>query len=126
MAITRFNNPYFDFFVDRHAPGVWRPARAKDELNEAFTNLAYYYPHVKTPKSENGDHRFESDIFVSDSLIIIGLDYYLGRRGLQAQYVRLYVKKVQEKFYRSINHALYGIDGQFNKTNLKTTQCWPI
>ena len=117
---TRFNNPYFDsLLIDTHQ--VFGDLRGlKDELNEAFTNLAYYYPHVKTPKVKTVITGLESDIFVSDSLIIIGLDYYLGPGARYKPNMYDYMlRRYRKNFIVPSIMLLYGIDGQFNKTNLE-------
>ncbi|GJM29920.1 MAG: hypothetical protein DHS20C17_25550 [Cyclobacteriaceae bacterium] len=49
------------------------------ELEQAFKYLLHYYPATKIPKLYTAVTGFAgNDLFVSDSVIIIGLDYYLG------------------------------------------------
>jgi hypothetical protein len=49
------------------------------ELEQAFQYLLYYYPDTTIPRVYTAVTGFAgSDLFVSDSVIIIGLDYYLG------------------------------------------------
>ncbi|MES2731377.1 MAG: gliding motility lipoprotein GldB [Bacteroidota bacterium] len=51
------------------------------EFSEAFKHVKYYYPQFKAPEIYTLVTGFGSDLFVSDSLIVIGLDYYLGDKG---------------------------------------------
>lgn len=53
--------------------------KLRAEFTQAFKNLKYYYPEVPIPRIETAISGFETDMYVSDSLIIIGLDYYLGK-----------------------------------------------
>jgi hypothetical protein len=51
----------------------------KEPLEEAFRHIKYYYPDFKAPKVATIVTGFMgSDLYVSDSLIIIGLDYFGG------------------------------------------------
>ncbi len=48
-------------------------------LENAFRHLKYYYPDAQVPKIQTMVTGFlGSDLFISDSLIIIGLDYFGG------------------------------------------------
>lgn len=51
----------------------------KAEFTQAFKNMKYYYPEIKIPRIITAISGFETDMYVSDSLIIVGLDYYLGK-----------------------------------------------
>ncbi|WP_445515040.1 gliding motility lipoprotein GldB [Telluribacter humicola] len=53
----------------------------EEELEKAFKHVKYYYPDFKVPKVATIVTGFMgNDLFVSDSLIIIGLDYFGGER----------------------------------------------
>ncbi|NJN42061.1 MAG: hypothetical protein HC811_07420 [Flammeovirgaceae bacterium] len=41
--------------------------------------MKYYYPDFKPPVIKTMLTGLETDLYVSDSLIVIGLDYYLGK-----------------------------------------------
>jgi hypothetical protein len=50
-----------------------------EEFSQAFKQLKYYYPDISTPKIQTMVTGMgSSELYVSDSLIIIGLDFYLG------------------------------------------------
>ncbi|MEZ4946836.1 MAG: gliding motility lipoprotein GldB [Cyclobacteriaceae bacterium] len=117
---SRFNNPYFDsLLIDTHQV-FGDLSELKEELNEAFTNLTYYYPNFSPPKIQTVITGLESDIYVSDSLIIIGLDYYLGPGARYKPNMYDYMlRRYQKNFIVPSIMLLYGIDDQFNKTNLE-------
>ena len=50
----------------------------ENQFKQAFGLLQYYYPEAQIPKIQTVITGFGQDLFISDSLIIIGLDYFLG------------------------------------------------
>ena len=85
----------------------------------AFSNLKYYYPDFTPPKIQTIITGLESDLFVSDSLILIGLDYYLGAQGKYKPNMYDYMLRRYEKnFIVPSVMLLYGIDERYNKTDL--------
>ena len=54
----------------------------EEQLSLAFSYIKYYYPDFNAPKVQTMVTGFgSSEIFVSDSLVVIGLDYYLGEQA---------------------------------------------
>ena len=51
------------------------------QFEDAFRYLSYYFPNAKIPKIQTVVTGIANDVYLSDSLIIIGLDYYLGPNG---------------------------------------------
>ncbi len=52
------------------------------ELEQAFKYLQYYYPNAEIPQVYTAVTGFAgNDLYVSDSAVIIGLDYYLGEKA---------------------------------------------
>ena len=90
----------------------------KKQFTEAFKNLKYYYPDFNPPKIETTISGLETDVMVTDSLVIIGLDYFLGdgakfRPNMYEYILRRYHKN---SVVPSVM-LLYGISDRFNKTN---------
>jgi hypothetical protein len=74
----RFTHPAFDT-LRMEAQKIFGDERAlQEEFNQAFSNLRFYYPEAKMPRIETVITGLDTDLYVSDSLIIVGLDYYLG------------------------------------------------
>jgi hypothetical protein len=74
----RFTNPYFDT-LRREVQRVFGDAGSlRAEFNQAFANLKFYYPEAKLPRVEILVTGLDNDMFVSDTLIMVSLDYYLG------------------------------------------------
>ena len=75
----RFTHKSFDTLAMEVKRVFGNESKLKEEFTQAFKNLRYYYPEARIPKIETALSGFETDMYVSDSLIIIGLDYYLGK-----------------------------------------------
>lgn len=75
----RFTNIHLDTLAMDVKRVFGDEEKLKAEFTQAFKNLKYYYPEMQAPRIETVISGFETDMYVSDSLIIIGLDYYLGK-----------------------------------------------
>ena len=116
---SRFNNPYFDSLLIDTREEFGNLSELREELEEAFRNLTYYYPEFQPPRIQTVITGLESDIFVSDSLVIIGLDYYLGSGArFKPNMYDYLLRRYQKNFIVPSILLLYGIDERFNKTNL--------
>lgn len=114
----RFTNPYLDSLLIETNRIFGDQTNLKNELETAFTNLHYYYPEITLPKIQTIVTGLDSDLFISDTLIIVGLDFYLGagakfRPDMYDYILRQYTP---ENIVPSIM-LLYGIDGRMNATN---------
>jgi hypothetical protein len=115
---NRFTNAHIDTLGMDVKRVFGNEADLKNEFAEAFKNLKYYYPEIRIPKIETVTSGLENDLFVSDSLIIVSLDYFLGagakyRPDIYDYLLRQYVK---ENIVPSCM-LLYGIDSRINKVN---------
>jgi hypothetical protein len=114
----RFTNPHIDSLLMETHRVFGDESELKKEFTEAFKNLRYYDPDSRTPRIETVISGFDNDMFVSDSLIIVSLDYYLGsgakyRPNIYEYLLRQYGK---ENIVPSCM-LIYGIDGRMNKVN---------
>jgi gliding motility-associated lipoprotein GldB len=70
------------------------------QFEDAFKYLKYYYPDFNVPKIKTVVTGIANDLYISDSLIIIGLDFYLGPRGkYQPKDIPGYLLKRYQKDY---------------------------
>lgn len=87
------------------------------QFEEAFRYLKYYYPETKVPKIKTVVTGLTGDLYLSDSLIIIGLDYYLGLKG---KYLPMdvpgYILKRYQKEYM-VPQIMLMYSDLYNKTN---------
>ncbi len=113
---NRFTNPHIDTLLMETRRVFGNESELKREFTEAFKNLRYYYPEVRIPKIETVISGLDNDMYVSDSLIIVSLDYFLGtgakyRPPMYEYLLRQYGK---ENIVPSCM-LIYGIDNRFNQ-----------
>jgi hypothetical protein len=117
---SRFTNEHIDTLRMEIKRVFGDESELKSQFAEAFKNLQYYYPDFRAPKIQTVISGLDNDMFVSDSLIIVSLDYYLGagakyRPPMYEYLLRQYGK---ENIVPSCM-LIYGIDAQFNNVNPK-------
>lgn len=114
----KVTHPSFDTLLLESKRVFADGAALEQQFEEAFANLKYYYPDFIAPRVETVINGLDTDLFVSDSLIIIGLDSFLGRGAK-------YRPNVYEYLLRQYNKEnivpscmlLFGISNRFNKTD---------
>lgn len=93
--------------------------KIEDQLSGAFGKLKKLYPQAKVPKIQTVVTGLYRDISFSDSLIVIGLDHFLGEN---AKYKPLdvpdYIYKRYSKQHMSAIIMSF-IAGQYNRANLE-------
>jgi hypothetical protein len=77
-----------DFYLQSQEPAFFGGQTLENEFRTAFQHLKYYYPTFKEPKIYTIFSGFfgqgylkTPELTVSDSVIYIGLDYFMGRKG---------------------------------------------
>jgi gliding motility-associated lipoprotein GldB len=87
------------------------------QFEEAFRYLKYYYPDFKEPKIQTVVTGIANDLYISDSLIIIGLDFYLGPEGkYQPKEIPAYLLTRYQKEYL-VPQIMLMYSNYFNSTN---------
>jgi len=75
----RISNPYTDSLYHETLAYFGSMDLLKEQFQSAFDYISYYYPSFNPPKIETLISGFaSSEMYVSDSLIVIGLEFYLG------------------------------------------------
>jgi hypothetical protein len=114
----RFTNPSFDTLL-MDTKKVFGDGRSlKQEFTKALTNLRFYYPTFKLPRIETVITGLESDLFVSDTLIIVGLDHFLGKNSSYKLNMYEYMaRRYTKEFVVPSAMLLLGIDSRLNMIN---------
>jgi hypothetical protein len=115
----KFTNPALDTVLMDVKKVFSDGSSLKEEFRVAFSNMKYYYPEFRVPRVETVITGLESDLFVSDSLVIVGLDFFLGKNGRFKPDMPEYIlRRYAKNFVVPSTLLLYGIDGKYNAANL--------
>ena len=115
---SKFSSPHMDTLLMETKSTFGDGSFLQTEFHQAFTNLRYYYPDFTPPKIQTVISGLDNDLYVSDTLIIVSLDFYLGptaryRPQMYDYILRQYVK---ENIVPSCL-LLFGISDPYNATN---------
>ena len=116
---ARLTNPHLDTLFTEVNRVFGDLSSLEQEFEQAFTNLKYYYPDFMPPKIQTVISGLDTDMYVSDSLIIVSLDFYLGRGAK-------YRPKTYDYLLRRYDTndivpsclLIYGISNRFNKVDV--------
>jgi hypothetical protein len=111
----RFTNIHLDTLAMEVKRVFGNEQKLKAEFTEAFKNLKYYYPEIQIPRIETAISGFETDMYVSDSLIIVGLDYYLGKKAkFRPNMYDYMLRQYNPENIVPSTMLIYGIDPRIN------------
>ncbi|HEY8935191.1 MAG TPA: gliding motility lipoprotein GldB [Cyclobacteriaceae bacterium] len=116
---NRFNNPHIDTLLSETNRVFGDLTELKSQFQEAFTNLKFYYPDFNPPKIKTLISGLDTDLLVTDSIIVVSLDFYLGAGARYRPKMYDYLLKQFEK--QNIVPScllIYGISDRYNKTDL--------
>ena len=117
---ARMTNPYMDTLLAETKKVFGNGNELKQQFESAFRNLKAYYPDVKIPVIRTVISGLDTDIFMSDSLIVISLDYYLGPEGkYRPQMYDYLLRKYDPDDIVPSVMLVYGIDQRLNQTSLQ-------
>jgi hypothetical protein len=135
IFLARSRYPHDSIFIDRYfkllhnqsIDTLWNETdqlfgdldEVVKQFEDAFKNIKYYYPDFTPPKIQFVFTGLTHDMYVSDSLIIIGLDYYLGD---EATYRPMNIPEYILKRYRKENivpNSLLLLSEKYNKIDIR-------
>ncbi len=113
------NNPAFDTLRMETNAAFGDQEDIKKEFEIAFARLKGYYPNTKIPKVYTTLTGFGKEMYLSDTLIIISLDYYAGNEAtFRPMGIPEYILRRYEKDYL-INLVMTYLSEQYNKVDHK-------
>jgi len=71
------SNPYIDSLY-QDIRKIFDVEQLRTDLENAYKRIKYFYPDFEPPAIKTVYSGFGNDIYLTDSLLVIGLDYYLG------------------------------------------------
>jgi gliding motility-associated lipoprotein GldB len=116
---------FYQLLQDPNIDTLWQETQqvfgdfteVENQFQDAFKRIKYFYPDFTVPKIKTVFSGLSRDMYLSDTLIIIGLDYYLGK---SATFRPLNIPEYILKRYRKENivpNTLLFISEQYNSTN---------
>jgi hypothetical protein len=115
---SRLSNPHLDTLLDETSRVFGNLEGLQSEFEEAFRNLKYYYPDFNPPKIQTVVSGLDTDLFVSDSLIIVSLDFFLGEGAKYRPMYDYLLRKYDANDIVPSCLLIYGISERFNKNDL--------
>jgi gliding motility-associated lipoprotein GldB len=121
VLLQRLNNPHLDTLRQEVNRVFENITDIKLQFTEACGYVKHYYPDFTIPKIKTIATGFDNDLYISDSLIIIGLDYYLGNgaKFRPIDFPEYILNRYQKEYIVPSCMLLYGISPRFNSTNMK-------
>lgn len=101
-------NPDFQAFFKETDAAYGDLSGIQKDLDDAFKHIKYYYPDFKAPQVMATFTGLANDIFVSDSLVVVSLEAFLGPKAkyhpdqptyLQARYDKQYIVPTIIRFF---------------------------
>ncbi len=116
---SRFANAHIDTLLQETHRVFGNGDILRGEFQKAYENLRYYYPDFTPPRIQTLISGLESDLFVTDSAIYIGLDYFLGpgARFRPNDMYEYMLRRYTKDFIVPSVMLLTGVDTKFNNTS---------
>ncbi|AMM50554.1 hypothetical protein TH61_04305 [Rufibacter sp. DG15C] len=86
------------------------------ELENGFKHVKHYYPSFYVPPVKSFISGLNRDLLVSDSLIVLGLDFFIGRKAAYRPQAPQYILERYEKENLAPSVMLL-VSNKFNKTD---------
>lgn len=114
----KFTHPSFDT-LHMEANRVFGDGTAlRGQFARAFTNIKSAYPNFVAPKIQTVISGFENDVVLTDSVIVIGLDFFLGAGAKYKPNLYDYMlRRYNKDFVAPSVMLLLGISDKYNKVS---------
>ncbi len=113
---NRLTNPHLDTLYQDVKRVFGDASNLKTQFEEAFSNVKYYYPDFTPPKVRTVISGLDTDLLVTDSLIIVSLDFFLGKGAKYRPKMYSYLlRKYDPNDIVPSCMLIYGISNRFNK-----------
>ncbi|MHA6249799.1 gliding motility lipoprotein GldB [Pontibacter sp. CAU 1760] len=113
------SNAPLDTLVQQAEKRFGNMAEEQQQLETAFKVVKHHYPAFEAPQVKTfvtGLGSLGNDIYVSDSLLVFGLDYFIGESASYRPQVYEYIQNRYER-EKMVPAAMLLLSDRFNKTN---------
>jgi len=112
----RFTNIYIDTLFMEVKKTFGDGQELKTRFENAFKNVKYYFSTFQPPVVQTIISGLETDMYVSDTVVVIGLDFYIGSEARFKPNMYSYMQRRYNKdFIVPSVLLLMGIDSRLNK-----------
>ena len=92
-------------------------ADVEQELENAYKHLRHYYPAVPVPEVKTFiSGMLGPDLYVSDSLVVLGIDYFAGKEASYRPQQPAYILRRYEKPFM-VPAVVLQVSGKYNQTD---------
>ena len=110
------NNPHIDTLHREVEQAYGDISDLQQQFNSAFSLIKYHFPGYHVPKIKTAVSGLKRDLYISDSLIIVGLDFFLGEDSkFKPIQVPEYIQKRYQKEYITPSVIML-LSNYFNQT----------
>ena len=113
------SNPSLDTLAQQAGQRFGDMGEEEQQLETAFKVVKYNYPEFRVPEVKTfvtGLGSLGNDIYISDSLLVFGLDYFIGENASYRPQVYEYIQNRYER-EKMVPAAMLLLSDRFNKTN---------
>lgn len=115
----RFNHPGIDTLLQETRAVFGDGSDLKEQFERAFANVKYYYPDFTPPKVKTLITGLDTDMYVSDSVVLISLDFFLGPGAkYRPQTYEYLLRRYDPHDIVPSVLLIFGIDNHFNQTDV--------
>ncbi len=87
------------------------------DLELALKHVRYYFPDFQVPQVKTYISGLGQDLFVNDSLMVLGLDFFVGKEASYLPQVPQYIQRRYEKEY-IVPSAMLLVSNKYNRTSI--------
>ena len=110
-------NPSLDSLAQQAIQKFGDMQQEEEELEVAFKSIKHYYPDFVVPEVKTFVSGLGQDLLVSDSLIVLGIDFFIGKDALYRPDTYEYILKRYERPYM-VPAAMLLLSNKYNKVNI--------
>ncbi|WP_227006397.1 gliding motility lipoprotein GldB [Rufibacter latericius] len=86
------------------------------DMENGFKHVKHYFPSFQVPKVQTFISGLSRDLLVSDSLVVLGLDYFIGKKASYRPQAPQYILERYEK-ENLVPSVMLLVSNKFNKTD---------
>lgn len=90
----------------------------EQDLELALKHVRHYFPAFQVPEVKTFISGLGQDLFVNDSLMVLGLDFFIGAGASYLPQVPSYIQRRYEKEF-IVPSAMLLVSNKYNKTNIQ-------